>query len=708
MKQKNFLKISLFALMTVFSFNMNGQIISQYIETNSGTTPKGIEVWNNTASTLDFSANNLVVEKGTNGASPSADVTITTGTLAPNTVMVIGTSGMGTYLTDEGLTSVIYVDKSFTFNGDDALVVKYGGTITDMFGVAGVDPGSHWNGGGVSTKNQNIRLIDETDTAGGGLNTGDTDGWTDPSTRFVTVSTTPSTVPGGLAGFGIAPITTVWDGSDSSNWATIANWSNGIPIVSSNVSIADVATAPIIGATTGAVSNDLTIAEPDGINITAGGSLIVSGTSSGNVTYNRTVDFVSGDLKGWYLMSSPVVGQDYNDAYVTANDIAEGSGANRGIATYTTASDSWVYHQGAASATFTAGKGYSVKRQTNTGTVSFTGTLNTSDSGVDFVLANAGNRINLLGNPYTSSISSATLLGNAALSETQTMWIYDQTSGTNGAYGVKTLGNNFILAPGQGFFVLANAAGGTVNFAEANQSHNADTFQKTANTEIKVQISLDGFQNYAKVYYLDNATTGFDVGYEGEVFGGSTDSFSIYTQLLTDNIEKKYQVQSLPNSDYENMVIPIGVNAAAGKEITFSADALDLPADIKVFLEDRLTNTFTRLDETNSEYKVTLSETLNGVGRFYMHTTESVMSTEDVILNSVRIYKTDSSTLKITGLPQGKTSFYLYNILGKEMMSTLFTSNGNKEISLSKLASGIYLAKMQTEKGAISKKIILE
>ncbi len=91
-----------------------------------------------------------------------------------------------------------------------------------------------------------------------------------------------------------------------------------------------------------------------------------------------------------------------------------------------------------------------------------------------------------------------------------------------------------------------------------------------------------------------------------------------------------------------------------------------------------------------------------------MHTTESVMSTEDVILNSVRIYKTDASTLKITGLPQGKTSFYLYNILGKEMMSTLFTSNGNKEISLSKLASGIYLAKMQTEKGAISKKIILE
>lgn len=196
----------------------------------------------------------------------------------------------------------------------------------------------------------------------------------------------------------------------------------------------------------------------------SGSSLIVSGTSSGNVTYNRTIDFVDGNLKGWYLLSSPVVGQDYNDDYVTANDIAS-NGTNRGIATYTTASDSWAYHQGAGSGSFSAGRGYSLKRQTNTGTVSFTGTLNTNDAGVDVTLDNTGERYNLLGNPYTSSISSATLLGNGALSETQTIWIYDQTSGTNGAYAVSTLADNFILAPGQGFFVKANEAGGTVNLS---------------------------------------------------------------------------------------------------------------------------------------------------------------------------------------------------------------------------------------------------
>ncbi|MBF8148518.1 lamin tail domain-containing protein [Winogradskyella sp. F6397] len=170
------------------------QIISQYVETNSGTTPKGIEIWNNTGATLDFSSNSLVIEKGTNGGSPSTDFTLSTGTLASGDVIVIGTSDMETVTLANG---GVFHEKSFTFNGDDALVVKYGGSITDMFGVAGSDPGSSWTGGGVDTKNSNIEL-------NSGITTGDTDGWTDPSTRFSTLNSNPSGTNGG-EGFGISP-----------------------------------------------------------------------------------------------------------------------------------------------------------------------------------------------------------------------------------------------------------------------------------------------------------------------------------------------------------------------------------------------------------------------------------------------------------------------------------------------------------------------
>jgi hypothetical protein len=170
---------------------VSGQIISQYIETSSGSVPKGIEIWNNTSSELNFSANNLVIEKGTNGAIPTPDFTLSSGLLATGDAIVIGTSDLQSVTESNG--SVFYL-KAFTFNGDDALVVKYGGAITDVFGIPGIDPGTAWTGSGLSTANQNIALKD-------GIETGDTDGWSDPSERYETISTDNS-----LTGFGIAPI----------------------------------------------------------------------------------------------------------------------------------------------------------------------------------------------------------------------------------------------------------------------------------------------------------------------------------------------------------------------------------------------------------------------------------------------------------------------------------------------------------------------
>ena len=64
-----------------------------------------------------------------------------------------------------------------------------------MFGTSGEDPGSSWDGSSVSTKNQNIQLKE-------GIVSGDTDGWTDPSARFETVSSTPVS---DQTGFGVAP-----------------------------------------------------------------------------------------------------------------------------------------------------------------------------------------------------------------------------------------------------------------------------------------------------------------------------------------------------------------------------------------------------------------------------------------------------------------------------------------------------------------------
>jgi len=176
---------------TVFTLTINANdfgasqiIISQYTETDSGTTPKGIEIWNVSGGdiTFDGTDNLLDLKIGVNGGVPASALTVNSGTLANGAVWVIGTADMSPT-----------VEKSFTFNGDDAMVLELGGVVQDVFGQPGVDPGDYWAGNGVSTINQNIQLKD-------GITDGDKDGWSDPSERFETVAAGSD-----LTGFGVAP-----------------------------------------------------------------------------------------------------------------------------------------------------------------------------------------------------------------------------------------------------------------------------------------------------------------------------------------------------------------------------------------------------------------------------------------------------------------------------------------------------------------------
>ena len=58
-----------------------------------------------------------------------------------------------------------------------------------------------------------------------------------------------------------APSGITWTGSSNSDWATAGNWDSGVPSSSDNVTIPEVANAPIISGSTNASVNDLTITE---------------------------------------------------------------------------------------------------------------------------------------------------------------------------------------------------------------------------------------------------------------------------------------------------------------------------------------------------------------------------------------------------------------------------------------------------------------
>ncbi|MBL4604383.1 MAG: hypothetical protein JKY02_01570, partial [Flavobacteriaceae bacterium] len=293
---------------------------------------------------------------------------------------------------------------------------------------------------------------------------------------------------------------TTWTGSSNSIWNLADNWDNGIPTYSSDVLIPDVTNSPMISSGTEAKAGNVTISSEEIVTINSsnaltingqltingafimnsGSSLIIRGTATGNITSQRNLG-----TSNWYLVSSPVIGQDVDD-FVIAESLQQNL-PSVALGTYNTVSNTWSYYQNGTSnsVTFNSGQGYSINLENSSGDISFTGTLNTSNTSI--ALTTSGNGYNLLGNPYSSYINSATILTtNTPSILTETIWVWDQSINT---YATKVTADNFQLAPGQGFFVQSNGTSGNVWFNESFQNHQStDTFLK--NTTNRPEIYL--------------------------------------------------------------------------------------------------------------------------------------------------------------------------------------------------------------------------
>ena len=450
------------------------------------------------------------------------------------------------------------------------------------------------------------------------------------------------------------------------------------------------------------------------ISINFGNSLIVNGSSTGNITYNLTIND-----ENWHLISSPAVGQQFNDTWIGDNFIdntnnSEGT-SNVGIATYdnsVNSNDNWIYVQDGGSGTFNTGQGYSIKRDATDTDIEFTGTLKNDDTTIDITPNDIGgsneNRWTLIGNPYPSYIDIDALLSlteneTALENSREAIYIWDGSS-----YPPVTDG---YIHPGQGFFVSADIASAVIKVNKDMLSHQTGvTFYKSSNSNasINLMVTKGGSSKSTKINYISDKTTGLDPRYDlGTFNGGSNSSFNIFTHLVSDSNGVNFMRQALPE-DYETLVVPIGIVAEAGKQLIFSAEAMNLPTGLKVFLEDRANNTFNRLDEANSTYTITLDESLNDIGRFYLHTTASALNTNKIDLENVSVYTTNASNLRVVGINQEKVNVKLFNMLGKQVFSKDFESNGVSDLNISSLTKGFYIVQVNSEKGILNKKIILE
>ena len=146
--------ISIDVLPTPFVDTNCHVVLSEYVEGSSNN--KAVEIYNPTLDPLDLSAGQYAVQIYANGAASASSTINLTGTIPPQDVFVLANSSASAAI----LNVADMTSGSLTFNGDDAVVLRSGGTngpVVDSIGVVGTDPGTEWGTGLTSTADNTLR-----------------------------------------------------------------------------------------------------------------------------------------------------------------------------------------------------------------------------------------------------------------------------------------------------------------------------------------------------------------------------------------------------------------------------------------------------------------------------------------------------------------------------------------------------------------------
>ena len=444
---------------------------------------------------------------------------------------------------------------------------------------------------------------------------------------------------------------------------------------------------------------------------TSNGSLIVSGTSSGNVIYKR---YMSGN--SWHLVSSPVGGSDINGSFMTANSIATNAG-KYGLAPYDNSTPAWQHYtiDPAPSGSFVAAKGYEIMRSSD-GTVSFTGTISTSNVGIGISKSTSG--WNLVGNPFPSAIN-----GNSPANATNN-FLAVNLAGLDASYGaiyiwnaagsayltVNHTSDAFYIAPGQAFFVNSKTGGSTMNFTEAMQTHQTGNIFKNGDIpspSIKLIAERKEGVTSTNIIFMDGMTTGLDPGYDAGRFTGGNNSFAVYTHLVGDSTNSvDFDIQCLPANQFNN-IIPAGLNAPANAEIVFRTETTNLPSNVPVYLEDRVNGTFTNLTRAGSIYTVKLSSQSQGTGRFFIHTSSALTATDKLFdKEGVTIIPIpQNNSLHITGAIDNNSRIAVYDMAGRKLIDRKLEASEVNDVEMEGLISGFYVVFVSSSNQNVNKKI---
>lgn len=515
-----------------------------------------------------------------------------------------------------------------------------------------------------------------------------------------------------------------WNGSVSENWSNAGNWSPArLP------GALDIAVIPggcisypvIYSAITGQHI-------PEGISVQEGGSLVISpsgiltvqglflndagtqglvitadetGTgslihASGNLnaTIGRFVsaaDWVS-EGKGWQLVSSPVAAQP-----VSGNWTPTGSNNDYDFLMLDESriSDCWLNQKDASSniSTFIPGKGYFAAYQQedvktfsgvlNTGSVTMTGLENTSNS--------TFSGFHLAGNPFASAIdwNAGSWVKTNIPPSSMYLW-----SSSEGSY--KTLVQTGGLIPAMHGFMIYTRGDGTLTIPADARVHSTAPLLKGAADDFILLTARDmeGQTAQSSIIRLDSrATGGFDEDFDAHFLPGYAPMF--YSRTW----DAFLALNTIPEIN-ELLCIPFGFmkNGAS----LFNIELTRSIPGATIYLTDRKTNTVVNLSQL-PVYSF-LSEDGDDPDRFLIHF--STLGSGEFPSDKPLLTIVHNGRLHLDGLPAG-AEVKLSNLSGQTLKQLKAGEESSASISTRGMPSGIYLVIVTSDKGFISRKVVL-
>jgi hypothetical protein len=450
-----------------------------------------------------------------------------------------------------------------------------------------------------------------------------------------------------------------------------------------------------------------------------------SSVNTGNITVKRNSNPLY--RLDYTIWSSPVLG-----AQTLADFSPMTSQAPNRFYTYDTTNNQYDNTNVPTTATFAQAAGYLIRMPNTDPTPSydagtatlaypgvFTGVLNNGT--IPRAISDSGSGYNMIGNPYSSTISADAFMTANTASIESTLYFWRKTNLAGGsAYATYTpLGgvgtapsvSGVILTPngtiqvGQGFFVKAKTGATAVSFTNLMRetTPTSTQFFKTKKVDQLDRVWLNlsntsGAFSQALVGYTANATLGVDA-YDGLYFNDSP-------VALTSTINGgEYSVQGRSAFDATD-VVPLNFKTDVAGDYTIAIDHADgvFATGQNVILTDATTGTET--DLTTSAYSFTAAAG-TASSRFSLKYQKTLGTNQSVFSdNNVVVYRS-KGTLYVNASDVTIANIKVYDVQGRLVAELKNVKATSATIANLKAANQVLIVKITSkENKVVTKKVV--